>query len=167
MVGRMLYHPFKPVYDSESLILILGTFPSPQSRINGFFYGNPRNRFWKILSILVNSNEVPKSIDEKIRFLLKNRIAVWDTVQSCDIKGANDSSIKNIIPTDLNSIIYSSKIKRIYANGNKAFQIYMKYCYSITNKTIIRLPSTSPANMSYSFEKLLYFWKNLINFDFL
>lgn len=155
-------HPFNPVFDAESKILILGTFPSVKSREYGFFYGHPYNRFWKLLSKLTNSEKVPKLIPEKIQFLIKNRIALWDTIKSCDIEGSKDSSVRNIIPNDLHHILDNSKIEKIYANGSKAFEIYMKYCYPETNKNIIKLPSTSPANAMYSFEKLLVAWKKNI-----
>lgn len=155
-------HPFNPVFDAESKILILGTFPSVKSREYGFFYGHPYNRFWKLLSKLTNSEKVPKLIPEKIQFLIRNRIALWDTIKSCDIEGSKDSSVRNIIPNDLHYILDNSKIEKIYANGSKAFEIYMKYCYPETNKNIIKLPSTSPANAMYSFEKLLVAWKKNI-----
>jgi len=159
-----MHHPFKPVYDKNSIILILGTFPSPKSRENGFFYGHPRNRFWKLLTYLTNSPKIPESINEKIQFLIKNKIAIWDTIESCDIKGSSDAKITNIIPADLNLILNDSKIEKIYANGTKAYETYMKYCYSSTHKEIVKLPSTSPANATYSFEKLLSEWKKLLNF---
>ena len=156
-----MIHPFEPIFDRNSQILILGTFPSEKSREYGFFYGHPRNRFWKLLTILTNFKKIPESIDEKKAILLHNKIALWDVIQSCDIKGSNDASITNVIPNDLSKILNFSKIKQIYANGTKAYQLYMKYCYPSTEKTIIKLPSTSPANASYSIEKLKHEWEKI------
>lgn len=155
-------HPFNPVFDKNSEILILGTFPSEKSREYGFFYGHPQNRFWKIIVLLTKSNKIPQTIYEKKQILLKNRIAIWDTIQSCDIKGSSDISITNIIPNDLSKILEYANIKQIYANGSKAYQIYMKFCYQNTGKNILKLPSTSPANASYSLQKLYNAWKVIL-----
>ncbi len=154
-------HPFDPVFDKNSEILILGTFPSEKSREYGFFYGHPQNRFWKIIALLTKSN-IPQTIYEKKQILLKNRIAVWDTIQSCDIKGSSDVLITNIIPNDLSKILKYTDIKQIYANGPKAYQIYMKFYYQNTEKNIVKLPSTSPANASYNLQKLYDMWKVIL-----
>ena len=156
-----MIHPFDPVFDKDSLILILGTFPSEKSREYGFFYGHPQNRFWKLLTLLTNFKKIPESIDEKREILIRNRIALWDVIQSCEIKGSSDASITNVIPNDLSKILNFSKIERIYANGTKAYQLYMKYCYPNIGKEIIKLPSTSPANASYSLEKLKNEWEKI------
>lgn len=155
-------HPFDPVFDKNSEILILGTFPSEKSREYGFFYGHPQNRFWKIIVLLTKSNKIPQTIYEKKQILLKNRIAIWDTIKNCDIKGSSDISITNIIPNDLSKILEYANIKQIYANGSKAYQIYMKFCYQNTGKNILKLPSTSPANASYSLQKLYNAWKVIL-----
>lgn len=154
-----MMHPFKPVFDKNSSILILGTFPSKKSREYGFFYGHPRNRFWKLIAHFTNIKKIPESVEEKKEILLKNKIALWDIVKSCDITGSSDTSIINVIPNDLLKILSVSKIQQIYANGTKAYQIYMKYAYPIIKKEIIKLPSTSPANAAYSFENLISKWK--------
>lgn len=155
-------HPFEPIYNEQSKILILGTFPSPKSREEGFFYGHPRNRFWKLLTELTHFASIPKSISEKIDFLLKHQIAIWDTIQSCEVQGASDAHITNIIPADLSMILDNSKIEKIFANGTKAFEVYMKYCFPKTKREIIKLPSTSPANASYSFNRLVSIWSSFI-----
>lgn len=150
-------HPFPPIYNSDSKILILGSFPSVKSRINEFFYGNPQNRFWKIISKVTN-NLLPTNISEKKALLLTNHIALWDVVKTCDIKGSKDTSIRNIIPNDLSIILNQSSIKTIFANGNMAYNLYDKYSKNLYSMNIIKLPSTSPANASYNFEKLFEIW---------
>lgn len=157
-------HPFEPVYDENSTILILGTFPSVKSRETNFYYGNPQNRFWKVISRLTEE-EIPASVEEKKRILLKHHIAIWDVAESCDITGSSDSSIEHVVPNDLARIIDLSKIERIYANGNKAFELYRKYCQDGIGKEIISLPSTSPANAAYTIERLLDTWGKAISFE--
>ena len=154
-----MIHPFEAVFDRYSSMLILGTFPSEKSRKYGFFYGHPQNRFWKLIALLTKSKKIPELIEEKIEILLKNHIALWDVIHSCDIKGSSDASITNVVPNDLSKISKCSNIQQIYANGEKAYRIYMKYCYKNIGKDIIKLPSTSPANASYSLAKLKDEWE--------
>lgn len=154
-----MIHPFEAVFDRYSSMLILGTFPSEKSRKDGFFYGHPQNRFWKLIALLTKSKKIPESIDEKIEILLKNNIALWDVIHSCDIKGSSDASITNVVPNDLSKILKCSNIRQIYANGEKAYRLYIKYCYKNIEKDIIKLPSTSPANASYSLAKLKDEWE--------
>lgn len=146
-------HEFSPIYDQNSRILMLGTMPSPKSREVGFYYGHPRNRFWKVVSD-VCGEELPQSKEEKIAFALRNRIAVWDVLAGCEIKGADDSSIRNPIPNDMNRILEGAPIQAVFATGQKAAQLYKRYCYEKTGKDIICLPSTSPANCRVSYEEL-------------
>lgn len=153
-----MQHTIDPVYDQNSRILILGTFPSVKSREAGFFYHHPQNRFWKVIAG-VFGQPVPDTIEEKKNLLLRNRIAVWDVIKSCEIEGSSDSSIRNVTPSDLNIIINQASIREIYGNGDKAYRLYMKYCYSDTKRVITKLPSTSPANASFSLERLLDSWK--------
>lgn len=151
-------HEFEPVYDKNSKVLILGTFPSVKSREMQFYYGHPQNRFWKLIAALTDS-PVPVTIEEKKRLLLENRIAIWDVIQSCEIVGSSDSSIKNVIPADIERVLNDSNICEIYANGGTAKKLYEKYVLKKTGREIIGLPSTSPANAAYSMEKLLEYWK--------
>ena len=142
-------HSFEPIYNEDSEILILGTLPSVKSRENNFYYGHKQNRFWKLLAKLCKE-ETPQTIEEKTSMLLRHHIAIWDVIQSCDIKGSSDSSIKNVTPTDLNQILNHCQIRQIYANGNKAGALYKKYQQPLTERDILVLPSTSPANAAYS-----------------
>lgn len=152
-----IVHSFEPVYDKASEILILGTLPSVKSRENNFYYGHKQNRFWKVLATLLKE-PVPDTIEEKKAMLLAHRIALWDVIQSCDIKGSSDSSIKNVQPTDIGMILEKTNITRIYANGNKAGQLYQRYQYPATGRKATVLPSTSPANAAWSLERLCKAW---------
>lgn len=150
-------HTFEPVFDENSRILILGTFPSVKSREQNFYYGHPQNRFWKLLAALTDS-EVPKNIPEKKDMLLRNCIAIWDVIESCEIIGSSDSSIRNVVPADLNRILKQAPIQTIYANGGKAFELYEKYARPLTGRPIKKLPSTSPANAAWQMERLIEAW---------
>ena len=156
-----IVHSFEPVYDRASEILILGTLPSVKSRENNFYYGHKQNRFWKVLATLLKE-PVPDTIEEKKAMLLARRIALWDVIQSCDIKGSSDSSIKNVTPTDLKQILDHCQIRQIYANGNKAGALYKKYQQPLTERDILVLPSTSPANAAWSLDRLYEKWSEIL-----
>ena len=153
----MPQHPIEPVFDKNSKVLILGSFPSVKSREEGFFYGHPQNRFWKVLAE-VFKKDVPTTIEEKKLLLIENNIAVWDVIKSCDIEGSSDSSIKNVVANDLSVILETADIKQIYVNGKKAEQMYKKYIFPQIKREVICLPSTSPANAAWSLEKLVAQW---------
>lgn len=118
-------HTFEPIFDGNSKILILGTFPSVKSRENNFYYGHSQNRFWPVLAEILGT-EIPKSIPEKRQMLLENNIAIWDVVSSCEIANSADTSIKNVAPNDLSIILKNAPIKAIYANGKTAEKLYNK-----------------------------------------
>lgn len=153
----MPQHSIEPIYDKNSRVLILGSFPSVKSREEGFFYGHPQNRFWKVLAE-VFKKDVPTTIEEKKLLLIENNIAVWDVIKSCDIEGSSDSSIKNVVANDLSVILETADIKQIYVNGKKAEQMYKKYIFPQIKREVICLPSTSPANATWSLEKLVAQW---------
>ena len=154
----MLVHPFPPVYDAESEILILGSFPSVKSREIMFYYGHPQNRFWRVLAAVYNA-DVPQNTDEKTRFLLKHHIALWDVLASCEITGSADSSIKNAVPNDLSVILSRADIRRIYTNGKTSEKYYKRFSEEITGRCSVCLPSTSPANAVWSLDRLIGAWK--------
>ena len=156
-------HEFAPVFDANSRILILGTFPSGKSREQQFYYGHPQNRFWKVLAALTDETQ-PETIEEKKDFLLRKRIAVWDVIASCDITGSSDSSIKNVVPADLDQVLAHSSIRQIFANGGTAKKLYEKYQKPVTGREILGLPSTSPANASFGLERLLGEWKVIMDY---
>lgn len=153
----MIEHPIPPVYDGNSKILILGSFPSVKSREAMFFYGHPQNRYWKVLAA-VFGGEVPETVPDKKAFLLRNHIAAWDVIASCDIVGSSDSSIKNVTANDLTPILESANIRQIYVNGKTAEKMYKKYTELKIGRQCICLPSTSPANAAWSLDKLVEAW---------
>ena len=148
-------HPFKPIFDKNSKILILGSFPSVVSRKLGFYYANPQNRFWWVLAGILNA-PLPESTDEKINFLLARRIAIYDAAISSDAK------MTAVEPANLEPIFKSANITQVYANGGKAHEICEKYLknqiLNATGRGPIKLPSTSPANANFSFERLVQEW---------
>lgn len=154
-------HNIEPVYDKNSKILILGSFPSVKSREQQFFYGHKRNRFWKVIADITNESE-PQSIEEKKALLLKNNIALWDVIESCNIEGSSDSTIKNVKTNDLKRILRAAAIRKIYCNGAKAYELYRRYIENEINIKAIKLPSTSPANAAWSIEELEEEWKKII-----
>ncbi len=155
---ELIIHPIAPVYDNDSEILILGSFPSVRSREQRFFYGHPQNRFWKVLSA-VYDNALPITIEEKKGFLISNHIAVWDVIASCEIEGSSDSTIKNVKENDLIPILTSADIRRIYVNGRTAEKMFKKYTQKKIHRECICLPSTSPANAAWNLERLIESWK--------
>ena len=156
----MIVHPIEPVYDKNSKVLILGSFPSVKSRETAFFYGHPQNRFWKIIAGLYN-NPIPENIEEKKQLLLKSKIAVWDVIHSCDIVGSSDSTIKNVVANNILPILSKSEITKIYTNGKTAYNLYNKYIEPKTQIKAVCLPSTSPANAAWNLERLLEAWKQI------
>lgn len=156
-------HPIAPVFDANSKILILGSFPSVKSRETMFFYGHPQNRFWRVTSAVLNC-ETPVSLESKKAFLLSNHIAVWDVIASCDIVGSSDSSIKNVIPNDIEKILKGAAIKQIFTNGKAAFSLYKKHIEPATGRAALCLPSTSAANAAWNIQRLTSEWSTILNY---
>lgn len=155
---KYVNHTFEPVYDANSKVLVLGTFPSVKSREANFYYGHPQNRFWKVVAS-ITGNPLPETIEEKKKMLLKEQVAVWDVIARCRITGSSDSSIRDVVPNEIGRLLQNSDIKGIYANGAKAYELYRKHVYPLTGRDIVKLPSTSPANAAFSLEKLCAIWK--------
>lgn len=141
-----------PVYDEHSKILILGSFPSVKSREQNFFYGHPQNRFWRVLPSLFG--EEVGSVAEKKDFLLRRRIALWDVIDSCEIKGSSDGSIENVKANDLTKILSEADIRAIFCNGAAAKKWYDKLLRGTLGREAVQLPSTSPANARSSLADL-------------
>lgn len=154
-------HEFGPLYDCDSRILILGSFPSVKSRAEGFYYANPQNRFWKVIAA-VTDEPVPGTVPDKKSLLAAHHIALWDVIESCDITGSSDSSIREALPADIPSLLKKTAIKAIYANGSTAFKLYGKYIEPLTGIESVLLPSTSPANASWRLERLIACWRDKI-----
>ena len=153
----MLAHPIPPVFNKDSKVLVLGSFPSVKSREEGFFYGHPQNRFWKVTA-RVFDEDIPVSVSSKREFLLRNHIALWDVIGSCDIEGSSDSSIRNVTVNDISIILNTADIRLICLNGKKAYQYYQKYMFPVIKREGICLPSTSPANAARNIDSLLEAW---------
>ncbi len=160
----MIVHPFPPLFDCESRILILGSFPSVKSREQNFFYGHPQNRFWRVTAAVFGS-PVPVTIEEKKAFLHANRIALWDVIASCEITGSSDASIRNVTANDLSPILEGAPIGRIFTNGGTAHSLYMRYIYPVNGIAAVKLPSTSPANAAWSVERLTEAWRVILPDD--
>lgn len=158
-----LLHTIPPVFNRNSKILILGSFPSVKSRETEFFYGHKQNRFWKVLANLLNES-VPENTEEKKQLLLSNGIALWDVIKSCTITGSSDSSIKNVVPNDIEPILQMANISQIFTNGLTADKLYKKHIYPFTQIEAIKLPSTSPANAAFTLDKLLREWNVILKY---
>ena len=156
----MIVHPIPPLFDRDAKILILGSFPSVKSREAGFFYGHPQNRFWKVTAA-VFGEPVPQTIEEKRAFLLRNHVAVWDVIGSCDIVGSSDASIRNVTAHDLSVILDQARIRQIFVNGKTAEKYYRMYSEEKTGRPAVCLPSTSPANAAWSVDRLIESWKSI------
>ena len=158
-----MIHNIDPVYDSDSKILILGSFPSVKSREQQFFYGHKQNRFWRVMARVLDCT-VPEDITQKRDMLLAHHVAVWDVIASCEITGSSDASIRDVRPNDLSQILSQADIRAIYANGSKAYQLYQKYIYPVNGREVKLLPSTSPANAGYSLERLVEAWSVILHY---
>lgn len=157
-----IVHPFPPLFDSESEVLILGSLPSVKSREQLFFYGHPQNRFWKVLAEVLGE-ETPNTIEDKKAMVLKHHLALWDTIYSCDIEGSSDASIRNVVPTELGPVIENSRISKVFCNGRTSYKYYQKYQAKELGIDAVCLPSTSPANAAWSLERLAEAWKVIRN----
>ncbi|MBE7002988.1 MAG: DNA-deoxyinosine glycosylase [Ruminococcaceae bacterium] len=157
MEKSTLKHPFPPLYTPDSRVLILGSFPSPRSREEAFFYAHPQNRFWRVLASLFDEN-VPRSIEEKRALLLRNRVALWDTIESCEVAGASDASITGVAANDLRPILEAADIRAIFCNGAASKRWYDRLLREKLGRDAVQLPSTSPANAAWSLERLVEAW---------
>lgn len=161
MNSERVTHEFPPVFNERSRVLILGTIPSPKSREQGFYYMHPQNRFWKMLCAVLNE-KLPSDIEGRKSICLKHGIALWDVLESCDISGAEDSSIKNAVPNDLRRIIDNCPIRAVFTTGKKAHALYGKHFADLMPD--ICLPSTSPANRTVSEEKMLEEYRQIMKY---
>ncbi|MBB3279186.1 DNA-deoxyinosine glycosylase [Slackia isoflavoniconvertens] len=138
-------HEIQPVFDSRSRVLLLGTMPSPASREQGFYYGHPQNRFWRVIAAIFDE-PAPRTIEEKRDMLLHHHVALWDVLASCEIEGASDASIRDAQPNDLARIFDAADIRAVFATGTKAGELYRKLIEPTLGVPCTTLPSTSPAN---------------------
>lgn len=154
-------HPFPPLYDSESRILILGSFPSVKSREGQFFYHHPQNRFWRVVAGVLGV-ETPGTVVEKAAMLHGAHIALWDVIGSCRIAGSEDSSIRDVVPNDLSPILQAAEIQAVFCNGGASYNYYRRYTQPQTGLEAVKLPSTSPANAAWTLPRLLEAWKAIL-----
>lgn len=171
-------HGFEPVFDERSRILVLGSFPSVLSRANAFYYGNPQNRFWRVMAVClgvpVPPNEgdplasgEPATLDASIAvkraMLLNGGVALWDVIESCDIKGSSDASIKNVVPAHIGRIADAAPIEVVICNGGTAGRLYKRYLQERTGLSAVVLPSTSPANAAWRLDRLVERWRDAVD----
>lgn len=149
-------HPFAPVVDANARILILGTFPSVRSRAEGFYYGHPQNRFWKVIAAVLDA-PVPQTVEEKKQMLAAGGIALYDAAQAVTIRGSADASMRDIVPSDLSPILETASIRAVFANGSRAHAICRK-----TGVDAVSLPSTSAANARMRLPDLIKVWEREI-----
>jgi len=145
---------FEPVIWPTSRVLVLGTVPSPKSRENQINYGNPRNRFWPVIAALWQEED-PKTNEGRFDLLRRHNIALWDVLESCEIKGASDASIANPVPNDIARALGMAPIGAVFTTGATATRLYRRLCEPVCQVPCIGLPSTSPANAAWSFERLV------------
>lgn len=156
-------HNFGPLYAPDSRVLLLGSMPSPKSREQGFFYGHPQNRFWRVLAAVLGA-PAPADIAEKRALCLANHIALWDVLASCEIVGASDAAIRNPVPNDLRGILAESDVRAIFTTGGAAQKYYDKLCKAQTGMPATPLPSTSPANAAWSLPRLTQAYEIILPF---
>ena len=163
MEMRHVKHPFGAVIDQNCKILILGSVPSVKSVEGNFFYMHPKNRFWKVMSALLGFDLYGADIPTRIKTLLAHNIALYDSVEECDILGSSDSKITNVVPADIPYLISKSKITHIFCNGTASYNNLIKYHPSLEN-IVEKLPSTSPANAACSLDKLIDEWSKILQY---
>lgn len=162
-MSELVFHPIEPVFDERSRVLILGTMPSPKSRAAEFYYAHPQNRFWRVMFSLFELPFSDKNADRR-QLCLSQGIALWDVIQSCEITGAADSSIKNAVPNDLTRILLNANIKAVFTTGKTAGKLYQKLCLPQTNIPAVILPSPSAANCAVSLQRLTEEYRVILPF---
>ena len=155
-------HPIPPVFDARSRVLILGSFPSVRSREEGFFYGHPQNRFWRVLAAVLE-REAPQGVEEKRALLLSSGVALWDVIASCEIAGSADGSIRNVTPNDLDAVLSQAPIRAIFLNGTTAAAYYHRFFKGADHPPAFCLPSTSPANAAWTLPRLTAAWRAILD----
>lgn len=160
---QRISHGFEPVFDARSRVLVLGSFPSVLSRENRFYYGNPRNRFWRVMADVLG--EAEPSADDlvgKRAMLLRHGVALWDVVESCEVRGSSDASIRSVIPSDVARITDVAPIRAVLCNGGTAARLYRRWLEPVTGLPAVTLPSTSPANAAWSLPRLTERWREVL-----
>lgn len=159
MSAERVFHELAPLFDSNSRVLILGTMPSPKSRELGFYYMHPQNRFWRVLSKVLNE-PFPQTVPERRSLCLRHGIALWDVLASCDIVGAADGSIKNAVPNDIGGLLKKCPIEAVFTAGKKAHALFSRFFPELRD---VCLPSTSPANRTISEDEMLIEYSRIVS----
>ncbi|HEU0234157.1 MAG TPA: DNA-deoxyinosine glycosylase [Gallionella sp.] len=155
---------FAPIENADARILILGSMPGDASLRARQYYAHPRNLFWRIMGELLDTDPA-SPYDRRIQALKSARIALWDVLRSCRRKGSLDSNIdqESLVPNDFAAFFRCHpKITHVFFNGAKAEEYYRKHVLpaaGIETIEYLRLPSTSPANASISYERKLESWR--------
>ena len=159
-------HGFEPVFDGRSRVLVLGSFPSVLSRANDFYYGNPQNRFWRVMAACLGE-DVPADADiaGKSELLLRHGVALWDVVASCEVEGSADASIRDVVPVEIERVTWAAPIERVVCNGGTAGRLYKRYLAGRVGLAATVLPSTSPANAAWRLERLIERWGEVLGVD--
>lgn len=158
---RTLSHPFPLLYDSHSKVLILGSFPSVKAVADGYYYANPNNRFYQVLSAIFAVDFVNVPWEEKKALLLAHKLALHDAIGYCQILGSSDSKISDVKPSNIREIFANAKIELVICNGAKAYQEYMRFFADI-DINVVQAPSTSPANAKMRLDDLVASWSKLL-----
>lgn len=154
--GRLVGLP--PIVGSQSRILILGSFPSEASLAARQYYAHPKNQFWKILGAILGKPLPEMDYAARQREVLAAGLAVWDVYASCERAGSLDAAIRNGEPNDFSRLKKSAPAtRRVCFNGQAAGR-FAPQIEALGFETVI-LPSTSPANASWSFERKLAAWR--------
>lgn len=160
---QRISHGFEPVFDERSRVLVLGSFPSVLSRENRFYYGNPRNRFWGVVAAALGEREPPADdIGAKRSLLLRHGVALWDVIESCEVRGSSDASIRNVVPADVARVTGVAPVRAVLCNGATAARLYRRWLEPVTGLPAVTLPSTSPANAAWSRERLTERWREAL-----
>ena len=157
---------FKPSIDNNSKVLILGSMPGVKSLAEQQYYAHPQNRFWKVMGYICNEPKLHEfNYDLKLKTLIKNNIALWDTIKSCKREGSLDSDIQNEIPNNIRKLLKKyPNVKMICLNGNKSYLAFKKYFPDLLEKySCCKMPSTSPANAKFSLDKLIEKWRKVLS----
>lgn len=150
---------FAPVCGPGSRVLLLGSFPSPKSREQGFYYGHPQNRFWPLLASLTGAPAPARDdLAAKRRLILQNGLALWDTIRCCTITGASDASVRDVQPNDIPALVRAYGLQAVFCNGAASWQLYEKYVAEQAGLHAVKLPSTSPANAAWTMARLQAAW---------
>ena len=156
---QRISHGFEPIFDERSRVLVLGSFPSVLSRENRFYYGNPRNRFWRVMADVLGETEpAADDIAAKRAMLLRHGVALWDVIESCEVRGSSDASIRDVVPADVARITRVAPVRAVVCNGGTAGRLYRRWLEPVTGLAAEVLPSTSPANAAWRMDRLRSAW---------